>query len=197
MTLIAVLNRCPCSSQCRLTHSVSVCHSSLHRTPVQRRAVSSHNSSIAPCNRTNSINRCRANSRCLNNHSNRSGRPPLAQVETLNSSNLAALTKASSLVPSEVRNRLNSRTICLTACSSSNSHRSTQAAVSRHSTLVCKCHSLNLKIRVMVVLAGSRTRRNSQLPEANITVDWSTWLPRKRQQVSSYKVHLIGVLLYE
>ena len=186
MTSIDNLNRRPCNSQCRQTHSVPpLCNSNQQRT---LEAVSSHNSSRVLNSKTNSSNQCRVNSRCHNSLSNRSGRPHLAQVETPN--NNLALAKGSR--PS-VNHRLNSRTICLTACSS---HSSTQAAVSQHSTLVCKSISNSPKIRWTVVLAGSRTRRHSNL-EANITVDWSTWQLHQAKVVSSFKVLSIKVLLYK
>lgn len=138
MTSIDNLNRCLCNSRCRQTRSVAPpCNSSLQRTLAEPRAVSSHNSSRAPNSKHNSSNQCRVNSRCLNNHSNRSGRPHLAQVEIPN--NNLALVKASR--HSGDSHRLNKLTICLAACSSISSHSSTQAAVFLHSTLAFKCHS--------------------------------------------------------
>ena len=190
MTSIDNLNRCLCNSRCRQTHSVAPpCNNSLQQTLVEPRAVSSHNSSRVPNSRTTSTNRCKVNSRCLNNHSNRSGRPPLAQVETPNN-NLDLTSRAF-----QVKHRLSRLTICLTACSSIHSQHSTRAAVSLHSTLVCKCHSNSLKIKWTVVLAGSRTRRSSH-KVINITVDWSTWLLLVKA-VSSFKALSNGDLLCE
>jgi len=141
MTSIDNLKRCPCNSQCKQIPSVVLpCNSSLQRTPVELREVSSHNSSRAPNLKLNSTNRCKVNSRCNNNHSNRSGQPPSVQQEIPN--NNLALAKASRRLG--VNHRLNRQTICLTACSSSSSLSSTQAAVSLHSTPVCKCHSNSL-----------------------------------------------------
>ena len=140
MTSIDNLNRFLCNSQCRQTRLVAPpCNSSLQRTLAEPRVVSSHNSSRAPNTKINSSNQCKVNSRCLNNHSNRSGRPHLAQVQIPNN-NLAS-DKASRR--SGDSHKLNRRTVCLTACNSISSHSSTQAAVSLHSTLVFKCHSSN------------------------------------------------------